>query len=399
MDTNILKDYAGKFLMNTYGERAICLVRGEGCRVWDSDGREYLDFLSGISVNNLGHCHPAVVKAISEQAAKLIHCSNLYLIEPQVLLAKKLVEHSFADRCFFANSGAEANEGAIKLARLYSGTRHGTGRHEIISMKQSFHGRTMATISATGQQKVQIGFEPLLEGFHFAEFNNIQSVRDLVSPKTCAIILEPVQGEGGIIPADPDFLYQVRLLCDEKDLVLIFDEVQCGLGRIGTNFAYERFGVIPDVVTLAKALGGGVPIGAILARAPFSDVFTPGKHAHTFGGNPLACAAALAFFTELVDKGIAARSAKMGEYFRAQLLKLVDKYSFVTGVRGFGLMVGLVLNRPGKDIYTRCLEKGLLINCTCDVILRMLPPLTITEADCDKAVAILDRALAEEPVS
>ncbi|OQB22877.1 MAG: Acetylornithine aminotransferase [candidate division BRC1 bacterium ADurb.Bin183] len=395
METALLKDAAGKYLMNTYGERAICLARGEGCRVWDSDGKEYLDFLSGISVNNLGHCHPAIVAAIQKQAATLIHCSNIYLIEPQILLAKKIVENSFANKCFFANSGAEANEGAIKLARLYSKNKYQRDdRFSIIAMKQSFHGRTMGTISATGQSKVQVGFEPLLEGFVFAEFNNIESVRALVNEKTCAVILEPVQGEGGIIPADKKFLEAVRALCNEKDLVLIFDEVQCGMGRIGTNFAYEYFGVTPDVITLAKALGGGVPIGALLARAPFSDVFSPGKHAHTFGGNPLVCSAALAFVTELFDKKIAARAAETGEFFRAQLRALAPKYSFIKDVRGLGLMIGIALSIPGKDIVSRCMEKGLLANCTCDTIIRMLPPLIVSKEDCDKAVKILDEVFS-----
>jgi len=396
MDTVLLRQAAGKYLMNTYGERAICLVRGEGCRVWDSDGREYLDFLSGISVNNLGHCHKAIVSAIKKQAETLIHCSNLYLIEPQIELAKKLVENSFADKCFFANSGAEANEGAFKLARLYSNTKYGAGRHFIISMMGSFHGRTLATLSATGQSKVQAGFEPLVGGFVFAEFNNIDSVRRLADEKTCAVIVEPVQGEGGVVPADKKFLEDLRSLCNEKDLILIFDEVQCGLGRIGTNFAYEYFGVTPDVLTLAKSLGGGAPIAALLARQPFADVFTPGKHAHTFGGNPLVCAAALAFVTELFDKNFAQRTAVTGAYFRSQLLLLREKYEIVKNVRGLGLMIGLELSIPGKDFVMRCSQKGLLVNCTCETVIRMLPPLIVTHDDCDRAISILDKSLAEE---
>lgn len=399
MDIASLRQAAGQYLMNTYGERAICLVRGEGCRVWDSDGNEYLDFLAGISVNNLGHCHPAIVSAIKKQAETLIHCSNLYLIEPQIELAGKLVENSFADKCFFANSGAEANEGAFKLARLYSNTKYGAGRHFIISMMQSFHGRTLAAISATGQSKVQAGFEPLVEGFVFAEFNNIDSVRRLADEKTCAVIVEPVQGEGGVIPADKKFLEDLRALCDEKDIILIFDEVQCGLGRIGTNFAYEYFGVPPDVLTLAKSLGGGAPIAALLARQPFSDVFTPGKHAHTFGGNPLVCAAALAFLTELFDKKCAERAAETGVYFRSQLMRLKKKYEIIKDVRGLGLMIGLVLSCPGKGFVTRCMQKGLLVNCTCETVIRMLPPLIVTHDECDRAISILDESLAEETQS
>jgi predicted acetylornithine/succinylornithine family transaminase len=382
--------------MNTYGERALCLVRGKGSRVWDADGKEYLDFLAGISVNNLGHCHPAIVRAIREQSKVLIHCSNLYMILPQIELAKTLVEHSFAKKCFFANSGTEANEGAIKLARLYSRNKYGEGRYEIVSMNQSFHGRTMGSLSATGQEKVQKGFEPLLEGFRFGEFNDINSVRQLISDKTCAVILEPVQGEGGVIPATKEFLKEIRSLCDEKDLVLILDEIQCGLGRIGTNFAYEYYEILPDVVTLAKALGGGVPIGAILARAPFSDVFSPGKHAHTFGGNPLASAAALAYVTELFDKNIASRAAETGRYLMTQLQDLAARYDVIKEVRGLGLMLALVLDHPAEQLYKRCMSKGLLVNCTCEKIIRLLPPLTITKEDCDEATGILESALSEE---
>ena len=396
MDTQTLKSASSQYLMNTYGERALCLVRGKGSRVWDADGKEYLDFLAGISVNNLGHCHPAIVRAIREQSKVLIHCSNLYMILPQIELAKTLVEHSFAEKCFFANSGTEANEGAIKLARLYSRNKYGEGRYEIVSMNQSFHGRTMGSLSATGQEKVQKGFEPLLEGFRFGEFNDINSVRQLISDKTCAVILEPVQGEGGVIPATKEFLKEIRSLCDEKDLVLILDEIQCGLGRIGTNFAYEYYEILPDVVTLAKALGGGVPIGAILARAPFSDVFSPGKHAHTFGGNPLASAAALAYVTELFDKNIASFAAETGSYLMTQLQNLAARYAFIKEVRGLGLMLALVLDHPAEQLYKRCMSKGLLVNCACEKIIRLLPPLLITKEDCDEATGILESALSEE---
>ena len=396
VDAPTLKAAAAQYLMNTYGERAICLVRGKGPQVWDSEGRRYLDFLAGISVNNLGHCHPAIVRAIREQSEILIHCSNLYMIKPQIDLARTLVERSFADKCFFANSGTEANEGAIKLARLYSRNKYGEGRYEIISMKQSFHGRTMGALSATGQARVQDGFEPLLEGFRFADFNNIDSVKALICDKTCAIILEPVQGEGGVIPATKEFMKDIRSLCDHQDLVLILDEIQCGLGRIGANFAYEYYQIIPDVVTLAKSLGGGVPIGALLARAPFSDVFGPGKHAHTFGGNPISTAAALAYVTELFDKNIASQAAETGSYLLSQLRKLADKYGFIREARGVGLMLALVLDHPAENLYKRCMTKGLLVNCTCEKVIRLLPPLIITRADCDEAIGILDSALSEE---
>ncbi len=396
MDTPALLKNAQKYLMNTYGERPICIVGGKGSRVWDSDGKEYLDFLAGISVNNLGHCPPAIVAAVREQCLTLIHCSNFYVIKPQVLLAKKLVENSFADKCFFANSGAEANEGAIKLARLYGRKKYGEGRFEIVSMKQSFHGRTLATASATGQKKIREGFEPLLEGFKFANFNDIDSVTSLVSEKTCAIIVEPVQGEGGVIPAKQNFLTALRTLCDRNDILLIFDEVQCGLGRVGTNFAYEYYGVEPDILTLAKALGGGVPIGALLAKGAPADTFTPGKHAHTFGGNPLATAAALAFCNELFDKPIAANAAQTGRYLKGKLRKFVERYDFVKEVRGLGLMLALVLDRPCAEIYKRCMKKGLLVNCACGNVIRMLPPLIVTPEECDRAIDILNEVLAEE---
>ncbi|MBN1900829.1 aspartate aminotransferase family protein [Candidatus Sumerlaeota bacterium] len=396
MDTTSLKNDAKKYLMNTYGERDICIIRGSGARVWDSDGREYLDFLSGISVNNLGHCPPFVVQAAKDQCESLIHCSNLYLIKPQIELAKKLVEFSFADKCFFANSGTEAIEGAIKLARLYSRSKYGANRFEIISMKQSFHGRTMGSASATGQKKIQDGFEPMLEGFVFAEFNDIDSVKRLVNEKTCAVIVEPVQGEGGVIPATPEFLRDLRALCDEKDLVLIFDEIQCGLGRTGTNFACEYYKVVPDVMTLAKSLGGGFPIGALLARAPFSEVFSPGKHAHTFGGNPVACAAALAFTTELFDKNVSKNAAEMGKHLMSGLKNLSRKFGFIKEIRGVGLMIGVVLDRPCKEINKRCMENGLLANCTCENVVRILPPLIINRDDCDKALQVLEKVFSLE---
>lgn len=396
IDADGLIQQSQRYLMNTYGTRDLMLVRGQGVRVWDHTGKEYLDFLAGIGVNNLGHCHPRIVEAIRTQAQQLLHCSNLYLIAPQIELAALLCEHSFADRVFLANSGAEANEGAIKVVRLYSKQKFSRERTTIISMHQSFHGRTMATLSATGQQKVQKGFEPLVPGFVFATFNDLASVERLINGTTCAIMLEPIQGEGGVIPATPDFLVGVRRLCDERSLALIFDEIQCGLGRTGRNFAYEHYGVVPDIMTLAKALGGGVPIGALLAKGELAETFQPGHHASTFGGNPLAASAALAYLHELFDNRVAVNAAGMGAFLRGELEALAARHPCITQVRGVGLMLALELGPPlAKQVVVSCRQQGLLINAIGDRVLRLLPPLIITEADCREACAKLDGALRD----
>jgi len=294
-----------KYLMNTFGQRGISLSRGQGTRVWDLEGREYLDFFSGISVNNLGHCHPKIVEAIRRQAGELIHCTNLYYKEPTMRLAKALVENSFADRVFFCNSGAEANEAALKLARKYSKENVSQGKTDFVTFRNSFHGRTFATLTATGQDKIQHGFEPLFPGVSYAEFNDLESARAAVGEKTAAILIEPVQGESGCFPASIEFLSGLRALCDEKKIVLIFDEVQCGLGRVGRNFAYEHYGVEPDIMTLAKSLGGGLSMGAMLARQKVADAFTPGTHGGTMGGNPVAASAALVVCEALFENGLA----------------------------------------------------------------------------------------------
>ena len=301
---------ADKYIMKTYGRYPLVPVRGEGCVVWDADGKRYLDFLAGVAVNNLGHCHPKVVKAIQEQAASLIHCSNYYHIPQQIELAELLCTRSFADRAFFCNSGAEANEAAIKLARKYSRERHGVDRFEIITALSSFHGRTMATVSATGQEKVQKFFDPLLHGFRHVPFNDVAALARAITPNTCAVMLEPIQGEGGVNVPDPGYFREVRRLCDEHKLLLIFDEVQVGMGRTGTLFAYEHFGVTPDIMTLAKALAGGAPIGTMLAREQYAAAFTPGTHGSTFGGNPLVTAAALATVRTLLEDGILKRTVR-----------------------------------------------------------------------------------------
>lgn len=396
--TEEYRELASRVLAPNYGQRDLVLVRGKGTRVWDADGREYLDFLSGISVNNLGHCPPAVVKAISAQARTLMHCSNFYLIPAQVELGARLCCLSFADRCFFSNSGAEANEAAIKLARLYSRTVHGAGRHEIVTMRNSFHGRTIATITATGQEKVQKGFEPLVPGFAYADFNDIGSVRAAITERTCAVMLEPVQGEGGVVPATPEFLRALREECDTRGLLLIFDEIQCGMGRCGTLFAYQAYGVEPDLMTLAKALGNGYPVGAMLAREEIARVLGPGTHGSTFGGNPPACAAGLAVLNEMERKDIPGRSRRMGKYLRERLSRVLKSRDTVLEVRGMGLMAGIALAHPGAEAVRECVRRGMLINCTMGNVLRLLPPLTVSRGDCDRAVEIISGVLALESV-
>lgn len=383
-----------EYVMNTYGRLPVAMVKGEGAKVWDADGNEYLDFVSGIAVNALGHAHPKVVNAISKQAGKVIHCSNLYWIPNQVKLAQQLVENSVFDKVFFANSGAEANEGAIKLARKYSWLKNGEKeKYEIITMNHSFHGRTLATLTATGQTKYQKGFTPLPPGFKYVPFNDFEALENAISPQTCAIMLEPVQGEGGVNVPDHQYLQKVYKLCKEKDLLLIFDEVQTGVGRAGTLFAYEQFGIEPDIMTLAKALAGGAPIGALLAKDKIAAAFNPGDHASTFGGNPLVTSAALAVLEVFREENILENVRKVGKYLKEKLKNLQNKYSFVKQVRGLGLIIGMELTIPGNEIVNSCFEKGLLINCTNQTVLRFLPPLIITEKEVDKAVRILDEAM------
>ncbi len=385
--------------MPNYGVRNIVLTRGKGTRVWDCDGREYLDFLSGISVNNLGHCPDSVVAAIRLQVGELMHCSNLYLIPQQVELAQRLCNLCFADKAFFANSGAEVNEGAIKLARLYSKVKYGDNRYEIITLRNSFHGRTLATLTATGQDKIQKGFDPLPVGFRYGVFNDLESVKALVTGLTCAIMLEPVQGEGGVTAATPQFLAGLRELCDKHNLLLLFDEIQCGMGRCGKMFAHQVYGVEPDIMTLAKSLANGLPIGALLARAEVADVFVPGTHGSTFGGGPVVCAAALAVLDEMRDSAIPDQAVVMSEYLRAKLHGALRDLPVYVGLRGLGLMVGIELNCAGVEIVKQCQEQGVLINCTMEKVLRLLPPLIVTEEECDKVVELLARILKDYPAN
>ncbi len=389
MPTEEVKEAAAKYLMQTYARQPIAILRGRGSKVYDMEGREYIDFVGGIAVNVLGHGHPDLVQAIQRQAAQLIHISNLYYTEPQVKLAQVLVDHSFADRVFFCNSGAEANEAAIKLARRYGHEKHGADRFEIITMKNSFHGRTLATITATGQEKVQKGFEPLMPGFVYAPFNDFTAIEALVSDKTAGIMLEPVQGEGGVHVADRAYLRNLRELCTKKDILLIFDEVQTGMGRTGTLFAYEQLGVEPDIMTLAKGLGGGVPIGACLAKESVAAVFAPGAHASTFGGNPLACAAALAVCRVLLEGRVLDQAKRMGEYLAKGLMECKDRHRVVREVRGLGLLQGMELDTDAKAVVADCLARGILVNATSERVLRFVPPLVITQHEINRLIETL----------
>ena len=393
MNDKELMAQANENIMNTYKRFPIVLVRGAGQKVWDVNGKEYLDFVAGIAVCNLGHCHPKVVAALKKQAEKLFHVSNLYYIEPQAQLAKLLIDNSFADKAFFCNSGAEANEAAIKLARKYAHENLGADKFELITMKDSFHGRTMATITATGQEKFQFGFTPLLEGFTYVPFNDLKALEAAISPKTCGIMVEPVQGEGGVIIPDEKYLAEVRKICNKHSILLIVDEVQTGIGRTGMLFAYEHSGIAPDIMTLAKALGNGFPVGAMLATDKIAKAFTPGNHASTFGGNPLAMAAANAAVSAILQEGVLDNCCEMGEYFLAQLKKLQGKHKIIVAVRGKGLMLACALNIEGADIVNECMKRGLLINCTGGKTLRFVPPLIITKSDIDQAIFILDEVM------
>jgi len=390
----LLKD-SNLYLMNTYKRFPVVLRKGRGLKVWDVNGKEYLDFIAGIAVNCLGHCHPKVVIAIQKQAQRLLHISNLYHIEPQIKLAKLLVRESFADKVFFCNSGAEAVEGAIKLARKYAISNAGDNRYEIITAQGSFHGRTLGALSATGQEKIRDGFGPLVPGFIHVPFGDIEALKKAISPKTCAIMLEPVQGEGGVrIPPD-GYLKEVRQICDNEDMLLILDEIQTGMGRTGRLFAYEHFGIEPDIITLAKGLGGGVAIGAILAKDKIASAFIPGTHASTFGGNPLACAASLATVEALLEDGyILDNCRRQGEYLINKLMALKDEFpNAIVDVRGLGLLVGIELRGEGAPIVDACLKKGILINCTSGNVLRIAPPLIVTDLEIDRFIEVFKEVL------
>ena len=381
--------------MPVFSRYSIVLSHGEGPYVFDIEGKKYLDFLAGIAVNILGHGHPGLVDAISSQAKKLIHCSNLYYTEHQAKLAARLADMTGMDKVFLGNSGAEANEGAIKLARKYGKTL-GPDRIEIITAENSFHGRTYATLTATGQPKYREGYEPLPGGFRYIRYNDIDSLKSIISEKTCAVMLEPIQGEGGVNMPDPGYLQAVRDLCDQTGALLIFDEIQTGMGRTGKLLACQEFGVKPDIVTLAKGLGGGVPIGAFLTTNAIASAFHAGDHGSTFGGNPLAAAAANAVLDAVVQEDLAGNAAAMGCYFIDELKKLQIKYpGLITEVRGCGLIIGMELTRPGREVVNSCLAEGAIINCTGGNVLRFVPPLTINRDHIDELIVILDKVLEE----
>jgi predicted acetylornithine/succinylornithine family transaminase len=396
MDTKQLMEWSDKHLMAFAKRYPVALVRGEGARVWDSDGKEYLDFTGGIAVTALGHSHPKVVGTLREQAATLLHVSNLFHIPQQIHLAKLLCDHSFADRVFFANSGAEANETAIKLARKWAKEHGASDRGDIISMRGGFHGRTLATVTATAQDKYHHGFEPLPGGFKYVPFNDLRAVERAIDSRTAAVLVEPIQGEGGINIPDDGYLPGLRKLCDEAAVLLVLDEIQTGMGRTGKLWGYEHSGIAPDVMTIAKALANGVPIGATLATEDVARVLTPGTHGTTFGGNPLATAVGLTVFTTMIEENLPDRAARMGRVLRERLERVRSSHrQAVKDVRGRGLLVGMDLVPPVGDVVTRCRERGLLALTAGDNVLRLAPPLIVDEASIERAAGIIDGALGD----
>ncbi len=393
-----LMERAGRYIANTYTRYPIVATKGEGCWLWDMDGRRYLDFLAGIAVCNLGHARKEVAEGLSAQAAKLFHTSNLFYMEPQIKAARLLVENSFGDKVFFCNSGAEANEAAIKLARRYSWKKYGEGRYEIVVMENSFHGRTMCTLSATGQFKFHEGFAPLLPGFTYVPFNDMEAVEKAVTDKTCAVMLEPIQAEGGIYPAKKEYLQALRTFTREKDILLILDEVQTGMGRTGTFFGYEHYGIEPDIMSLAKALGNGFPVGAIVAKDEVMQAFEPGTHASTFGGNPLASAAVIATINTLIDEGVIKNCEVVGKYLYEGLLSLQKKYSFIKDVRGMGLILGAELDIDGDAVQREFMKEGIILNCTKGKILRLVPPLIVKKEEIDLFLETADGIFSRQPV-
>lgn len=381
------------YVIPNYIRFPIVQVKGEGVYIWDSNGKKYLDLFSGWAVSNLGHCHPNVVAAIQKQAALLQHAPNIYYTEPQGKLAKLISENSFGGQCFFCNSGAEANEAAIKLARIHFSKQ---GKYKVITMKDSFHGRTLATLTATGQPKYHKGFSPLVKGFDYSAFNDLDQAESLIDDETCAIMTETVQGEGGINIPSPKYIKGLRGLCDRKNILLILDEVQCGMGRTGKYFAYQHYGIEPDIMTLAKALGGGIAIGAMTAKKEIAKSLVPGTHASTFGGNPLACAAGVAVFNTIEKDNLLQNVNEMGKYAREQLNKLADEFKIIKEVRTLGLMIGVELNKPASGIVGKCIEAGLLLNCTHDTVIRIMPQLTVKKEHIDEGFSILKQVLRSE---
>jgi acetylornithine aminotransferase len=386
---------ADKVMAATYQRFPVAFEKGRGCKLWDTEGRLYTDFVAGIAVCNLGHAHPRISEAVSQQAQTLLHVSNLYYTLPQIDLAAWLVDNSFADRVFFGNSGAEANEAAIKLARKYFKDRGEEKRFRIVTMECSFHGRTFATLSATGQEKVRKGFDPVLDGFDFVPFNDAEALRAKIGPATCAVMLEPIQGEGGVRCPDEKYLQTVKKICDETGTLLIFDEIQTGMGRTGELFAYKHFGIEPDIMTLAKALANGLPIGAMLAREAIAAAFGPGSHASTFGGTPIVTAAALQVCKILVEEQVIENGKSAGSYFKEKLLELKSRHALIEDVRGMGLLLGMKLNIDGAPLVKQCMQNGFLINCIQERILRFIPPLIISREEIDQLIECLDGILTD----
>jgi len=387
----ILIKKAQQYIANTYTRFPIVVTKGEGCWLWDLDGRRYLDFLAGIAVCSLGHANPNVRDGVVAQANKLFHVSNLFYTEPQVKAAEILVEHSFGDKVFFCNSGAEANEAAIKLARRYSWKKYGEGRHEIIVMENSFHGRTLATVSATGQPKFQEGFAPLLDGFICVPFNRIDLVAERLSGKTCAVMIELIQAEGGVYPAKKEYVKKLRDMTASRDILLIIDEVQTGIGRTGKFFAYEHYEIEPDIISLAKALGSGLPVGAIIGKEHVMEAFVPGTHASTFGGSPIGAAAITATLNTLIDEKIIEHCEETGKYLRKGLLSLKKRYPFIVDVRGMGLIWGVELSIDGDELVKEFLKEGIIINCVKGKVLRLVPPLIVKKEEIDIFIDIANR--------
>lgn len=390
MNFDEIKHMYDDFVLSTYTRQDLCLVAGRGIWVEDINGKKYLDFFPGWAVSGIGHCHPEVISEMKGQMERILHVSNNFYSDVQPVLAKKIIEYSFPGKVFFANSGAEANEGAIKLARRYGKP----GRYEIITMEKSFHGRTLATLTATGQEKIKKGFSPLVEGFKHVPFNDIDALKNALTEKTVAIMLEPIQGEGGINVADLGYMKAISAMCREKDILLIVDEVQTGMGRTGKMFAYSHFGIEPDIMTLAKALGGGMPIGALVVNNKHKDVLSAGTHATTFGGSPIVCSAALGVFRAIEEEGLLDNTIKMGKYLVQKVEDLKKSNPMIKGIKGKGLMIGVELDiEDASAITEECVKEGLLINCTQKNILRVMPPMTVKKEDIDVAIDKLTRAL------
>jgi len=379
-----------KYVLKTYTRQPITIVKGRGMTVWDANGRQYLDFFPGYGAGNMGHCHPKVVEAIHKQVEQIIHVPNVYYNDAQGELARLIIENTFDGQVFFCNSGAEANEGVIKLAR-----KRNPHKKTIITLKNSFHGRTIAAVTATGQPVYHNGFDPLPGGFEYCEINDIEMLKKMMADDVAAVMFEPILGEGGIVPVTPEFMKAARQFCDDYDALLILDEVQSGIGRTGKLFAYQYYDVEPDVLTMAKSLGGGVPIGAFAVKREYCGILKPGDHGSTFGGNPLACSAGVAVINAIADENLLENAVKMGGYLRENLEDLKTKHSIIKDIRGVGLMLGMELSVPGADIVKECLKRNVLLNCTHLTVLRIMPAINVEKDQIDRVIAVIDEVLGE----